>query len=161
LPLDRIGLKGARLDIEARLQDSRVTDPVTGEDRVLSGEDDIRKPLSLNNENRYAFAVDFRQDFEVARVAWGWNLRKRGNRFEFKVDELAEHEDGLDANVFVETTRWWGLKIRLDALNLTDFHQLRDRTRYVRERELSPLDTIEIRDRTDGVRVLLTLAGSF
>ena len=161
IPLDRIGLTNGRLDIEARLQDSRVTDPVTDEDRVLSGEDDVRKPLSLNNENRYAISVNFRQDFEVARFAWGWNLRKRGNRFEFKVDELVEHEDGVEANVFVETTRWWGLKMRLDALNLADFHQLRYRDIYTGERDLSPLDTIEIRDRTDGVRVLLTLAGSF
>ncbi len=161
LPLDRLGLTGARLDIEARLQDSSVTDPVTGEDRVLSGDGDVRKPLSLNNENRYAFAVDFRQDFEAARFAWGWNLRRRDNRFEFKVDELVEHEDGLEANVFVETARWWGLKIRLDALNLTDFHQYRYRTRYAGERELTPLDVTEIRDRTDGVRVRLTLAGTF
>ncbi|MCH8867547.1 MAG: TonB-dependent receptor [Proteobacteria bacterium] len=161
IPLDRLGLTGARLDIEARLQDSSVTDPVTGEDRVLSGEGDVRKPLSLDNENRYAFAVDFRQDLEVARFAWGWNLRKRGNRFEFKVDELVEHEDGLEVNVFVETTRWWGLKIRFDALNLADFHQFRYRDIYTDERELSPLDRIEIRDRTDGVRVRLTLAGSF
>ena len=138
-----------------------LVDPVTGEDRVLSGEGDVRKPLSLNNENRYAFSVDFRQDFEVARFAWGWNLRKRGNRFEFKVDELVEHEEGYDVNVFVETTRWWGLKMRLDAQNLTDFHQYRSRTRYTGERGLSPLDVNEIRDRTDGVRVLLTLAGSF
>ena len=161
LPLDRLGLTGARLDIQARWQDSRVTDPVTAEDRVLSGEGDVRKPLSLNNENRYAIAVDFRQDLEVARFAWGWNLRKRGNRFEFKVDELVEHEDGYDVNVFVETTRWWGLKMRLDAQNLTDFHQYRYRARYTGERELSPLDVNEIRDRTDGVRVQLTLAGSF
>ena len=161
LPLDRLGLAGARLDINARLQDSRVTDPVTGEDRVLSGEGDVRKPLSLSNENRYAFAVNFRQDFEVARFAWGWDLRKRGNRFEYKVDELAEHEDGLEANVFVETTRWLGLKMRLDAQNLTDFHQFRYRDIYTDERDLSALDRIEIRDRTDGVRVQLTLAGSF
>jgi len=161
LPLDRLGLAGARLDIEARLQDSRVKDPVTGEDRVLSGEGDVRKPLSLNNENRYAFSVDFRQDFEVARFAWGWNLRKRGNRFEFKVDELVEHEEGYDVNVFVETTRWWGLKMRLAGQNLADFQQYRFRARYTGERGLSPLDVNEIRNRTDGVRILLTLAGSF
>ena len=161
LPLDRLGLAGARLDIEARLQDSKVTDPVTGEDRVLSGLGNVRKPLSFRNENHYAFAVDFRQDFEVARFAWGWNLRKRGNRFEFKVDELVEHEDGLEANVFVETTRWWGLKMRLDAQNLTDFHQFRYRDIYTGERDLSSLNVSEIRDRTDGVRVQLTLAGSF
>jgi hypothetical protein len=160
-PLDRLGLAGARLDIEARLQDSRVTDPVTGADRVLSGEGGVSKPLSLTNQNRYAFAVDFRQDFEVARIAWGWDIRKRGNRFEFKVDEFVEHEDGVEANVFVETTRWWGLKIRLDGQNLLDFPQLRDRSIFTGERDLSPLDVDEIRDRTDGVRIQLSLAGSF
>jgi hypothetical protein len=160
-PLDRLGLAGARLDIEARLQDSRVTDPVTGADRVLSGEGGVSKPLSLTNQNRYAFAVDFRQDFEAARIAWGWDIRKRGNRFEFKVDEFVEHEDGVEANIFVETTRWWGLKIRLDGQNLLDFRQLRDRSIFTGERDLSPLDVDEIRDRTDGVRVQLSLAGSF
>ena len=161
LPLDRLGITGARLDIEARLQDSRVTDPVTGADRVLSGEGNVNKPLSLNNENQYAFAVDFRQDFEVARFAWGWNFRKRGNRFEFKVNELVEYEDGVEANVFVETTRWLGLKIRLDGQNLADFDQLRDRLVFTGERDLSPLEVIEDRNRTDGVRIQLSLAGSF
>jgi len=160
-PLDRLGLAGARLDIEARLQDSRVTDPVTGADRVLSGEGGVSKPLSLTNQNRYAFAVDFRQDFEAARIAWGWDIRKRGNRFEFKVDEFVEHEDGVEANVFVETTRWWGLKIRLDGQNLLDFRQLRQRSIFTGERDLSPLDVDEIRDRTDGVRIQLSFAGSF
>jgi hypothetical protein len=46
-------------------------------------------------------------------------------------------------------------------MNLADFHQFRYRDIYTAERDLSPLDTIEIRDRTDGVRALLTLAGSF
>ena len=51
--------------------------------------------------------------------------------------------------------------MRLSAQNLTDFHQFRYRDIYTDERELSPLDRIENRDRTDGVRVLLTLAGTF
>ncbi len=161
LPLDRLGITGARLDIELRLQDSRVNDPVTGTERVLSGEGDVNKPLSLDNESRYAVAADFRQDFETARFAWGWDLRKRGNRVAFKVNELVEYEDGVEANIFVETTRWFGLKIRLDGQNLADFRQLRDRSIFAGERDLSPLEVNEDRNRTDGVRVQLSLAGSF
>ena len=161
LPLERLGLGGARLDIEARVQDSSVVDPVTGSDRVLSGRGNFDKPLSLDDQNRYAFALNFRQDFEAQRLAWGWELRKRGKRFEYRVNELVEYEDGLEANVFVEATRWWGLKMRLTAQNLTDFNQYRYRTIYTGERELSPLDVVEVRDRTDGIRVLLTLSGSF
>jgi outer membrane receptor protein involved in Fe transport len=161
VPLDRLGLSGARLDIEARLQESTVTDPVTGADRVLSGGGQVSKPLSLDDENRYAVAVDFRQDFEAARIAWGWNIRKRGNRHEFKVNELVEYSDGIEANIFIETTRWWGLKIRLDGQNLADFRQLRYRSIFEGERDLTPLAENEIRDRTDGVRVQLSFAGSF
>ncbi len=51
--------------------------------------------------------------------------------------------------------------MRLDAQKLNDFHQFRFRDIYTGELDLSPLDVIEIRDRTDGVRVQLTLAGSF
>ena len=161
LSLEALGLTGARLDIEARIQDSDVTDPVTGDDRELSGLGNVGKPLALDDENRYAFAVDFRQDFERERFAWGWDVRKRDNRIAYRVNELVEYEDGTEFNVFAETTRWWGLKIRLAAQNLTNFNQLRHRTIYDGERELVPVDVVEVQDRTDGRRVLLAISGSF
>ncbi len=161
LPFDRFGLDGARLDIEARLQDSDVTDPVTGNQRELSGEGDVTKPLPFRNENRYAFGIDFRQDLEAKRVAWGWDVRRRGNRTAYRVNELVEYEDGLEVNVFMETTRWLGLKIRIEGQNLTNFDQFRYRTIYTGERDLSPVDVVEVRDRIDGRRVLLTISGSF
>ncbi len=161
LPLDAVGFAHARLDIEGRWQDSSVTDPVTGDDRELSGRGNVGKPLSLDDQNRYAFAVNFRQDFEAARMAWGWDVRKRGNRYAYRVNELVEYEDGTEFNVFVETTRWWGLKLQLEAQNLTNFNQLRFRTRYVAERTLTPVDVVEVQDRTDGRRLLLTVSGSF
>ncbi|MBT8100756.1 MAG: hypothetical protein KJO82_13455, partial [Gammaproteobacteria bacterium] len=154
-------LSGGRLDVKARVQDSSVTDPVTGEERELSGRGNFGKPVALDDENRYAFSVDFRQDFEAARVAWGWDVRKRGKRFAYRVNELVEYGDGTELNIFVETTRWWGLKMRLAAQNLTDFNQLRYRTIYDGERELVPVDVIENQDRTDGRRMLLTVSGSF
>jgi outer membrane receptor protein involved in Fe transport len=161
VPLDWLGLAEARLDIEGRLQHSSVTDPVTGAARVLSGSGDVSKPLPLEGENQYAVGVNFRQDFEAARFAWGWELRKRADRFAFRVNELVEYADGLEVNAFVETTRWFDLKIRIEALNLADFNQYRYRSIYVGERGLSPLDILEVRNRTDGRRVILTISGSF
>lgn len=161
VPLENLGIAGGRLDIEARLQDSSVTDPVNGADRELSGEGNVSKPLAFRNENRYAYGVDFRQDIKAAQFAWGWDVRRRGNRLAFRVNELVEYEDGLEFNVFAETTRWLGIKVRLHAQNLLDFNQLRFRTIYVGERDLTPIDVIELQDRTDGRRLVLTLSGSF
>jgi len=161
IPVTLFGLTGARLDIQGRLQDSRVTDPVTGSDRVLSGNGDVSKPLPYRDENRYAMVVNFRQDMKAAQLAWGAEMRKRGNRYAYRVNEFVEYEDGYEANVFLETTRWLGMKIRLEGLNLLDFEQYRYRTIFTAERDLSPVEVVEIRDRTDGRRVLLTLSGSF
>jgi hypothetical protein len=161
IPLEPIGLTGARLDVELRLQDSTVTDPVTGIDHVLSGVGNPSKPLPFAGEHRYAFAVNFRQDLEEARVAWGWDVRNRAEGQLFKVNELDVRDEGTEFNVFVETTRWLGLKINLSANNLLDLEQLRHRTIYVAERDLTPIDRRELTDRTDGRRIVLNVSGSF
>lgn len=161
VPLDTFGLTGSRLDVELRLQDSTVTDPVTGNNRVLSGQNQPSKPLPFRDENRYAFGINFRQDLQAARFAWGWDVRNRSERQLFKVNELDVRDEGTEFNVFVETTRWLGLKIRLSGNNLLDFEQLRHRTIYVGERELTPVERRELQNRTDGRRIVLTASGSF
>ncbi|HET6629653.1 MAG TPA: TonB-dependent receptor [Woeseiaceae bacterium] len=161
VPLDSLGLAAARLDLQARLQDSTVTDPVTGDDRVLSGAGGAEKPIPFRDENRFAFGVAFRQDFQDARVSWGWDARARADRTRFLVNELDVYGDGTELNVFVETTRWFGRKISLSANNLLDFNFVRNRTIFTGERDLSPIARRELQDRTDGRRVLLTVSGSF
>jgi hypothetical protein len=160
-PLDALGLTGGRLDLEARIQESKVTDPVTGLERELSGEPAVGKPLEFLDDQRHSFAVNFRQDFESAGVAWGWDVRRRSDRKQFKVNELDRHSDGTEFNVFVETTRWFGQKITLAANNLLDFRQERERTLYTGERGLSPIDIIERQSLQDGRRLVLTISGSF
>jgi hypothetical protein len=161
LPLDAIGITDGRLDIEAVVQDSRVIDPVTGDDRILSSDNDDGKPLKLDLETRYAFGVNFRQDLEDLRFAWGSDVRKRGERNEFRVNELVRYSEGYEFNLFFETTRWLGLKLRIDGINLLNFEQDRDRTIYVGERSLTPVEDIEHRNITDGRRVIATVSGSF
>ena len=163
LPLDGIGLTGARLDINVRWQDTSVRDPVTGRQRVISDRTTPGKllPLAFQLENEYAYTVDFRQDFEAARVAWGWDVRERGERPSYKVNELDVADDETEFNVFVETTRWLGLKTRLSAVNILDLAETRERTIYEAERELSPIERREFRSRERGFRFELEISGSF
>jgi outer membrane receptor protein involved in Fe transport len=165
IPLDRLGLRGAKIDVRARWQDSVVTDPVTGQDRRLSGESGgsgYRTLGTLNKNMKYHARLDFRQDLEAARLAWGWTIADRGDRPLYKVNELDVNSEGTAVNVFVETTRWFGIKIRLIAENVLDFERRRERTLFVGERDLTPVDSIIRRNRRHDIsRVSLFLSGSF
>jgi hypothetical protein len=161
LPLDWIGLTAAKLDIKYRWQDSTVTDPVTGEKRKLSFSGVYAGPLLFNVENKYGLEIDYRQDLQSRRIAWGWHIGERAGQLLYKVNEVELYNEGMELNAFIETTRWFGVKTRLTAENLLNFPDTRDRRIYTGERDLSPLETRQYRDRTRGRRVLLSLSGSF
>ena len=167
LPLDGLGLTGARLDLKARWQDSTVVDQVTGLDRQLTGRSEQQGPPSfsfnvLDNNYDLIYDVAFRQDFQDARVAWGWDIANRDERTWYKVDEVNHYnEDGIEMNVFIETTRWFGIKIRLEGSNLNHFTETRDRTLYTGRRLLSPVLQRELTEVQEGRRLTLTVSGSF
>jgi hypothetical protein len=161
LPLDWSGLAGARVDFKGRLQDSTVTDPVTGMKRVLSGEGGNGGDVRFLNENRYAFDIDYRQDFEAARVSWGWGLIERAVRTRYRANELDVFNERFDLTAFVETTRWFGVNIRLDGENLLNNRLTRDRTVYTGSRSLSPVQRRELRNASIGTRLILTISGTF
>ncbi|MGK0298386.1 MAG: hypothetical protein ACI9XC_002007 [Gammaproteobacteria bacterium] len=166
LPLDWLGIVGSRLDISARWQDSTVVDPVTGDHRVLSGGKGFSGFSRTSNnafrgDYEYALIFDFRQDFEQAKVAWGWVVRGRSHRTLFNVNELDVYDEGIESDAFIETTRWLNLKIRIIGENLTNARQQRNRTVFFGERDLSLVDFLEIEKDRDGRRVILQLSGSF
>ena len=161
IPLDATGLAGARLDTKLRWQDSTVADPVTGEDRVLSAEPGSSQDIVFRNENEYAILVNLRQDLEAAKFAWGLDYRQRAERPLFKVNELEVFDEGTQFNAFVETTRWWGIKMRMTLNNITDVADYRDRIVYEAERSLSPVASREFRRLTNGTRLILGFSGAF
>ena len=63
--------------------------------------------------------------------------------------------------MFVETTRWFGIKTRLEGSNLLDYNEVRDRYIYKGGREVSPLESRILRERQAGWRVTLFLSGNF
>jgi hypothetical protein len=164
IPLEWLGLTGSKLAFTARWQDSTVVDPVTGNNRVLSGQGGntaYRSLMTGNRNMRYFLRLDFRQDLESSKVAWGWTAAERDTRLLFKVDELDTYDEDVAVDAFVETTRWWGVKLRILGENLLDFKEWRDRTVFVGERDLSAVDFSEIRNRYNGRKITLSVSGSF
>ena len=169
LPLEWLGLTGARLDVKARWQDSSVIDPVTGFTRVLSGKAGFGASTIIpfrdnSDEFEYVFDIAYRQDFNTARVAWGWDIAERAERILFKVNELDIVNEGeLEFNAFVETTRWGEIKARLEAQNIFNLAETRDRTIFVGTRNpfLVNVERREIRARTKGFRIFIILSGTF
>jgi outer membrane receptor protein involved in Fe transport len=164
LHLGWAGLDNARLNINSRWQDSSVVDPVTGEDRVLTATilaDSNNTRSIFDNDNAYVVVLDFRQDFEEERVAWGSNVTFEADLKQFKVNEYDLRKREPDLNLFVETTRWFGMKVRLEFNNVLDQSKERIRTFYTTQRGLSPILRRQLQDRTDGREIGISLSGSF
>lgn len=140
-----------------------MTDPVTGGSRPLTANCCFRGPpnIKLTEDNDYAYDIAFRQDFQDAKVAWGWDIAEQAERPRFKVNELEVYDEGMEVNVFVESTRWFGIKIRLEGRNLLNYTESRDRILYTGERQLTPLDSLIVRERSAARRVNVVLSGSF
>lgn len=149
LPLDRLGMNQARLDIDARWEDSSATDPLTGRDRRFSG------------QRRYDIESALRQDLTALRVAWGLEAEYEDQSTRFELEEIDTDERGLDLEMFVETTRYLGVKLRLTVQNLLDRKFERDRRVFEPDRDIGELRFRELRDRRRGRSVLLSISGSF
>lgn len=165
VPLEGLGWNGARLDVKGRWQDSSVTDPVTGDQRKLTaagGFTGVPTNLPFQNENNYAYSINFRQDLHDSKVAWGWGVSERGARPRFKVNELdVYNEEDPIVDIFIETTRLWGIKVGFDINNLLDLTASRDRTIYTGQRSLTAIDRRELQQYSVGRRYSLSMSGSF
>jgi hypothetical protein len=161
VPLTLLGLTGSRLDLQLRWLDSSVTDPVTGDKRMLTSTTGFPKPLPFRQDLEYIIIVKYRQDFKEERISWGWEARERAERPRFKVNELEVFDEGIELNAFIETTRLWGLKIRVEGQDILDMNQSRDRIIYNGPRELSPVERTIVRDRNDGARLFVSVSGNF
>ncbi len=160
--MDWIGLDNSKLDVNLKWQDSTVVDPITGLDRVLNATIITASSQSIfDTDNEYVAEIDFRQDLEELRMAWGWDVTLEADLPVFKVDELDVRDKEPIINFFAETTRWFGIKMRLDIINATNWTENRTRTRYTGQRQISPVQFRQIQNRKDGLEVGLSFSGSF
>ncbi len=117
--------------------------------------------MAFLNENSWAFDIDFRQDFEEQNVSWGFGFAWRDERIQYKANELDVFDEGVEVSAFLQTTRWWGIRLTLEGENITNNAVDRDRTIYLAERSLSPVVRRELRAGTSGARLWFRASGTF
>lgn len=109
-------IPGARVTIEANLWDTEVTDPVTGQPRIISWQPESE------------VEVEFRQDLPSLQMAWGVNYYRQGEFQAYRFNEIDTNEEGPWVDLFVETTALPNdMKLRLWAANIFDGEVRRDR----------------------------------
>lgn len=70
-------------------------------------------------------------------------------------------EDAPSANAFIETTRWFGMKMRLLAENIPDLSQQWNCSSFTGARNLSVVEFREITTGHEGARLSFLTSGSF
>ena len=116
IPLDAIGVSGGLLRLTVDTRDSKVTDPITAEER------------RINNDLTYRWNIDFRQDLPDLKLAWGGDYTEVGYSEAFRLNETQLRTAGAgDLDLFIETTAIKGITIRLLADNIGDQPNYLDR----------------------------------
>jgi hypothetical protein len=112
-------VKGGQLKFVGGTGDNRVTDPITGQTR------------RLDTYSTYDWNIDFRQDVPESKLAWGGDYGDVGKIRFFRLDEEQTYSYGPgDLDLFVETTYFDGMTVRLAVDNLGPQEQRLDRRFY-------------------------------
>lgn len=150
LPLDNFGLSNAVLDGFLEWYDTNIFDTLTQQDRHLSG------------FREWEMRLDYRQSFPELNMAWGFDYFWLSDGEVFRAREY-RHEgftDG-DLDVYIETTRWSGLTVRVGADGILDRGNTRERVFYNGSRALDIVDAVEYQRRREGPIIYLELRGTF
>jgi outer membrane receptor protein involved in Fe transport len=147
VPLTGI-LKGGLIEGTAFVRDAAFTDPITGETRVVTG---LRNPILIFN---------FRQDLTEARFAWGVQYEPEVTTSIFFANEAIRDRREGRLTAFVETTRFFGIKMQLEVSNIGQTRFPRDRVLFAPDRSGAVIGT-EFLDRERGEFVKFTLTDQF
>jgi hypothetical protein len=134
LPMDRLGLPNARLQTRASWSQTRVTDPVTGEERRFQG------------NQAFGCGINFNQDLMGGRWSYGFdhgcNVDK-GRIFRVKEIRALYAEPGV--SFYGQWKPRPDLTVRVDLGNASDRAQGYNREIYSGPRDTAPISTHEVR----------------
>jgi outer membrane receptor for ferrienterochelin and colicins len=148
--LDPLGLRGAKINLRALVQFSRVDDPLTGESREISGFTDR--------------LIDFgyRHDIPDTDWAYGANANYSHNALSYRLNEVGRQFEGpVFAGLFIEHKNVLGLTVRATAGNLLNARSRWDRVVYAGRRNSAPIDFVETRNRLIGPIFSFSIRGTF
>ncbi|MEL7311199.1 MAG: TonB-dependent receptor plug domain-containing protein [Pseudomonadota bacterium] len=147
LPLSPM-IPGGLLELKSNFVDSKFDDSIAGGSRQLSNTD---TPDVL---------ITFRQDFAQRRVSWGVSYRPPLSGTFFFVDEESANSDGRFWSAFFETTRFAGLRTRVELTGIGDQNFRRERRLFDPDRS-GTFTGSQIISRDRGMFVNLSLSGQF
>jgi hypothetical protein len=148
--LDRLGIRGAKLDIDGQWRHSRLEDPVTGVIREF----DRSTPRMIN--------IQYRHDVPASDWAYGASFRSSSFNPYYRLAEV-----GLDYNlanalgVFVENKDVFGLTVIARFNNILAEENVLDRTVFSGSRAGGAVLFRENRRREIGHIINFTVRGSF
>lgn len=147
LPLKAV-LPGGLIEVASLFRDASFDDPVTGENRRVTG---LANPI---------ITVNFRQDVTAQRFAWGMRYEPPREVFIFFANEAIFEERSGQLTAFVETTRFFGVRMQLEVRNIAGQEFPRDRLLFAPDRSGEFLGS-EVLRRRRGEFVKFTLSDQF
>lgn len=147
---DPIGIRGMRLDANLVFQQSRLTDPFTGEERQWSGFATRQAYLTLRHD--------------IPNSDWAWSLQ--GNHQysgpRYRSNEISRAYEGpWFVSAMVENKDVFGLTVAAGVGNILGARSYRDRTVFDGLRSETPVRFVEERDRLIGPIFSFSVRGSF
>jgi hypothetical protein len=139
-------LRGATFTFDGTRQESRVTDPLTGETRGIS------------EFQHWQLAAGFRQD--LPRLAWGFNYLQKSMSSSYLLEEIDRARASPSLDGFFELALARGMRLRFAVVSLLGEAELRDRLFYQPDRR-GAFDHAEIGERDPGTWYQLSISGSF
>ncbi|HEY0105884.1 MAG TPA: TonB-dependent receptor [Rhizomicrobium sp.] len=132
LPLDRFLVPGGLLTVVGVFDLSRVRDPVTGLERVISGQ----RPQNLN--------ASFSQDIDSLKSTWGINYYNGWDERYYRLDQFRHRKVPPPyLSLFWEYKPSPAWSFHVEANNIVPFVFTDIRYNYAGPRNSSPLDNIE------------------
>jgi hypothetical protein len=149
LPLDRLGLVGMQVRANATWIRSRVEDPITGDQRVIS-------------EDR-PFEGEVRLIHDVAGGKWSWGVDASfaHHEREFRLDEERLERKGTAVGAYVEFRPRNDWRLRLEAENIISRALVDTREHYDVSRASGNIETIETRRLRTAPIAIFTARKSF
>ena len=147
--LDTLGWKGAKFDVTASYQRSRLRDPLTLTNRAISG------------DQRFGISVDFRYDIPRSNWAFGAALDDQGSEPFFRLDfESRDFANRPAVKAFIVNKDVFGLKVVGQVFNLSGQRDRSYENFYVNRRN-GPIDTVRTSEQRSGFFYRLQISGTF
>jgi hypothetical protein len=148
--LDPLGWQGAKVDVNATYEDSKLEDPLTFEERSFSGHNYFNGEISL------------RYDVPKSNWAVGGGFNWTQVQPYVRLSEVGKDYEGpIYSFAFIENKDVFGLTVNLNMFNLTGGRGLFDRTVWNGYRDRSPIAFIESRRLDISTIYRLSIKGSF